>query len=240
MRMIALRLIPALAVLSGAACSLPALLHKNLDAIQASTAAITSNNDVVKQSTRMSEEGIKSFEGLRAPMESVASLNPTLKAVAALDAPMTQVAGLASGMRAVGGLQQPMARLADLQPSLEATAALAMPMERLATMRASLDAVAALRDPMASVAALRPQLADVADLGTAMHDLSALKQPLEQVAELRDPMIRLAALGAAFDHPIVFALLALAALVAWGGVTFIAVRLAIVSAAGRHARLPST
>jgi hypothetical protein len=164
MRTLALRLTAALAVLSGPACSLPTLLHKNLDAIRASTAAITSNNEVVKQSTRVSEDVIRSFEGLRAPMESVAGLNPTLKAVAALDAPMTQVAGLASGMRAVGGLQQPMLRLADLQPSLEATAALAPPMERLASMRASLDAVASLGDPMTSVAVLGPQLADVANL----------------------------------------------------------------------------
>jgi len=129
----------ALAALSGAACSLPTLLRKNLHAIEASTDTINSNSEVVKHSTSVSEEGIKSFEGLRGPMESMARLEPTLKSVAALDGPMSRVAGLAPSMREVASLQQPMTRLVGLQPSLDATAALGPSMDRVAAMRPSLD-----------------------------------------------------------------------------------------------------
>src|SRR5262245_8785073 len=121
------RMILALAIVSGAACSLPTVLNKNLHAITASTAAISANNDVVKHSPSVTEAGIKSFEGLRKPMESLASLNPRLEAVAALDGPMRDVAGLkpdlkavaglAPQLQAVGGLGQPMTGLVNLKPS---------------------------------------------------------------------------------------------------------------------------
>jgi hypothetical protein len=39
------------------------LLQKNLAAIEASTASITANSDVVKHSTSVTEEGIKRFLG---------------------------------------------------------------------------------------------------------------------------------------------------------------------------------
>jgi hypothetical protein len=184
------RVMVALAALGGAACSLPTLLRKNLHAIEASTDTINSNSDVVKHSTSVSEEGIKSFEGLRGPMESMAKLEPTLKSVAALDGPMSRVAGLAPSMREVASLQQPMTRLVGLQPSLDATAALKAPMDELA----------------------------------------ALKGPLERVADLREPMTRLAALAVLLDRPILLAGFAVLGLAVWGGVTFLAVRLALLSA----------
>ena len=66
-------------------------------------------------------------------------------------------------------------------------------------------------------------------------ELAALKTPLEGVAELREPMTRLAML---LDHPILLAGLALLGLLVWGAVTFLAVRLALLSVAGgAHADL---
>jgi hypothetical protein len=53
----------ALIAISATACSLPMLLQKNLAAIEASTASITANSDVVKHSTSVTEEGIKRFLG---------------------------------------------------------------------------------------------------------------------------------------------------------------------------------
>jgi hypothetical protein len=224
------RVMVGLAALSGVACSLPTLLRKNLHAIEASTDTITKNSDVVKHSTSVSEEGIKSFESLRGPMESMAKLEPTLKSVAALDGPMSRVAGLAPSMREVASLQQPMTRLVGLQPSLDATAALGPSMDRVAAMRPSLDAVAALGDPMKNVAGLQPGLEAVAGLKAPMDELAALKGPLERVADLREPMTRLAALAVLLDRPILLAFLAVLGLAVWGGVTFLAVRLALLSA----------
>jgi hypothetical protein len=226
------RVIAALACLVGVACSLPTLLQRNLKAIEASTTAITANNEIVRRSTSVSEEGIRSFEGLRSPMESMAGLKPTLQAVAALDDPMGRVAGLAPSMQEVAGLRQPMTRLVDIRPSLDATAALGPSMDRVAAMRPSLDAVAGLGDPMMRVAELRPQLAAVADLRAPMDELGALRQPLERVADLREPMTRLAALGTALERPILLLAVALLGLGVWGVVTFLAVRLAILSASG--------
>jgi hypothetical protein len=54
-----------------------------------------------------------------------------------------------------------------------------------------------------------------------MERLSALEAPMTQVAEL----------GSIFNRPWLFAIVGLVALVAWGAVTFVAVKLAIVSAA---------
>ncbi len=230
------RAIGALAVLGSTACSLPMVLEKNLAAIQASTGAITANNEIVKRSTSVTEAGIKSFEGLKGPMEAVAGLNPTLESVAALDQPMMKVAGLGPSMEEVAGLQKPMTRLVDIQPSLDATAALGPSMDRLAQMRPSLDSVASLRDPMIAVASLQPQLGAVANLKRSMDDLTALRQPLERAADLRDPLMQVAALGAVINQPAVFVAAALVGLVLWGAVTFLAVRLAIVSAATAQAR----
>src|SRR5919109_1427107 len=101
------RLCALLTAIASAACSLPTLLQRNLAAIEASTATISSNSDVVKQSTSVSERGIKSFEDLRGPMESVAGLAPSLKEVAALAGPMNAVAKLDGPMKNVAGLGTP-------------------------------------------------------------------------------------------------------------------------------------
>lgn len=230
-----------LIALSASACSLPMLLQKNLAAIEASTATIAANNDVVKHSTNVTEQGIKSFEGLRGPMESVATLGPDLeevaalnqpmRAVAKLDDPMKKVATLAAPMREVAALERSMTRLADLDPSLNRTAALGPSMDLLSQMRPSLDEVAALRDPMIQVASLRTDLGAVADLRTPMTELTTLRQPLERVADLRQPLEGVAGLGRLLEHPLLIALLILVGLALWGAVTFVAVRLAIVSAA---------
>src|SRR5262245_65860548 len=81
-------------LLGSTGCSLVTVLNKNLDAINRSTAVISANSDVVKESTRVSEEGVKSFQELKKPMEGLASLNPRLEAVAALDKLMVDVASL--------------------------------------------------------------------------------------------------------------------------------------------------
>jgi hypothetical protein len=64
-----------------------------------------------------------------------------------------------------------------------------------------------------------------------MKELSALRDPLERVAALAEPMGRIAALGSLLDRPWLLIAAAVIGLAAWGGVTFLAVRLAIVSAA---------
>ena len=53
---------------------------------------------------------------------------------------------------------------------------------------------------------------------------------MERLAALEAPMTRVAELGAIFDRPWLFAVVGLVALAAWGAVTFVAVKLAIVSA----------
>lgn len=63
-----------------------------------------------------------------------------------------------------------------------------------------------------------------------MVKLAALQQPLERVGALGDPMSRLANLGAILDRPGLLIMIGLVALAAWFGVTFLAVRLAIISA----------
>ena len=95
---------------------------------------------------------------------------------------------------------------------------------------AFLFAVAALDAPMQRVAGLQPQLAAVADLRHSMDELATLREPMTQLARLREPMVRLGALSALLVHPYVLLGLALFALAAWAGVTFVAVRLAVLSA----------
>jgi hypothetical protein len=52
-----------------------------------------------------------------------------------------------------------------------------------------------------------------------------------RLAALEAPMSRLATAAALLDHPVLLVLMVLAALLAWGAVTFAAVRFAILSAA---------
>jgi hypothetical protein len=73
----------------------------------------------------------------------------------------------------------------------------------------------------------------VANLQPAMQELGRLRQPLERVGALTEPMNRLVAVAGILDHPVLLVLAALGALAAWGLVTFVAVRLAIVSASRR-------
>jgi hypothetical protein len=84
---------------------------------------------------------------------------------------------------------------------------------------------------MDQVGALEPRLRLVADLNAPMRDLGTLRDPLERVAALGEPMQRVAALGSIFNRPGLLIGLAILGLAAWGGVTFLAVRLAIISAA---------
>ena len=80
----------------------------------------------------------------------------------------------------------------------------------------------------------------VSDLGPQLQNVSGLREPLERVAALETPMSRLAALGSVLDRPLLLAGIGLLALAAWGGVTFLAVRFAIISAARAEAKLEAT
>ena len=197
----------SLTVVTG--CDLAALLKQNTRTVEASTEGIAANSRVVQRSTEVTQQLLPAMEGLVAPMNQVAGLRPTLASVAALDAPMSRVAALAS----------PMSRVAALDG----------PMTRVALMRSSLDGVSALSAPMERVASLRAELRAVAELQGSMRELATLHQPLVQVAELRRPMEQLAALNP-ISHPLGAIALAVLALAAWGGVTFFAVRFAVLSA----------
>jgi hypothetical protein len=74
-------------------------------------------------------------------------------------------------------------------------------------------------------------LAAVADLGPQLQNVGGLREPLDRVAALEAPMSRLAALGSVLDRPLLLIGVGLLALAAWGVVTFLAVRFAIISAA---------
>ena len=54
---------------------------------------------------------------------------------------------------------------------------------------------------------------------------------MERLAALEGPMTRVAELGSLISRPWLIAIAGLVGLLAWGAVTFVAVRLAIVSAA---------
>jgi len=89
------------------------------------------------------------------------------------------------------------------------------------------------------VSSLDVRLASVADLGPQLQQVGGLRQPLERVAALGDPMSRLAALGSILDRPLLLVAIGLVALAAWGAVTFLAVRLAILSASRTTSAAPS-
>ena len=77
---------------------------------------------------------LKAVSELEAPMEQVAALNPTLKAVAALDAPLKNVAEL----------KTPMEQVAALDPTLKAVAALDAPLKNVAELKVPLVALGAM------------------------------------------------------------------------------------------------
>ena len=86
-----------------------------------------------------------------------------------------------------------------------------------------------LRGSLDIVAGLDPQLASVAGLQPAMQELGQLREPLERVAALEAPMSRLARLLWCWIGPFCSRSGTVRA-AAWGVVTFVAVRLAIISA----------
>ena len=63
-----------------------------------------------------------------------------------------------------------------------------------------------------------------------MQELGQLREPMERVAMLEAPMSRLASAALVLDRPFLLVVLALCGMVLWGLVTYVAVRLAIVSA----------
>jgi hypothetical protein len=83
---------------------------------------------------------------------------------------------------------------------------------------------------MERVASLEPSLVAVADLKSSMDQLASLREPMENVAALREPMNNLGSLTGLAAHPLRLVLIALAGLAVWAGVTFVAVRLAVLSA----------
>jgi hypothetical protein len=219
------------AVLATTGCSLATSVRRNTDAIAMSSSAIGTNTRAVTDSTTATGSLVPALEGverLRGPMESVAALDPT--GGGGLERADDRVAALDTSMRALADLQAPMTRLVGIAPGLDATAALGGPMMQLASMRPSLDAVAGLQGSLDRVAGLESQPASVAALQRSMQQLSTLREPLERVAELDAPMSRIAELGSLLDRPWLLLAAAVAALAAWGVVTYLAVRLAVLSA----------
>jgi hypothetical protein len=223
--------------LCGSGCALSRSVRQNTDAIGGSTSAIAGNTEAIRASTAATGNLVPALQGverLRGPMESVAALDPTLRGVAALREPMGSVAALDPSMRALAALGTPMTQLVAIRPGLEATAALGPSMDRLAGMRPSLEAVAGLHQSLDRVASLDQELASVAGLKGSMDQLGQLREPMQRLAALEAPMARVAAFGSVltvFNRPWLLVLIGLVALGAWGGVTFVAVKLAIVSAA---------
>src|SRR4030095_1947266 len=101
------------------------------------------------------------------------------------------------------------------------------PLTRVADMRSSLESVASLRGSLDQVSQLEPRLRAVAELGAPLQQVSALRAPLEQVGTLTAP---LSAVTSLLNRPLLLLVIALVGLAAWGLVTFLAVRFAIVSA----------
>ena len=208
-------------------------IRQNTEAIGRSSTAIDTNTKAIAESTSGTTSLIPALQGVQrldGPMRSVAALDPTMRSVAALSEPMSRVALLDPSMRALAELQQPMTRLVEIRGPLDAVSALGGPMTRVADMRESLDAVASLRDSLDQVSPARTATGRGCKPSGTDGEARALRQPLEQVGALAGPMSRLAALTSILDRPMLLIAMALAALAAWGLVTFLAVRMAIVSA----------
>ena len=69
-----------------------------------------------------------------------------------------------------------------------------------------------------------------------MDKLAQLQQPLERVGELRDGLAAVGGLTSILQRPLLLVFVGLLALLAWGVVTFLAVRFAIISARASDAR----
>ncbi len=138
---------------------------------------------------------LKAVSELEAPMEQVAALNPTLKAVAALDAPLKNVADLKTPMEQVAALDPTLTAVAALDAPLKNVAQLKTPMEQVAALDPTLKAVAALDAPLKNVAQLKTPMQQVAALDPTLKAVAALDAPLKNVAELKAPLVALGAMA---------------------------------------------
>ena len=89
---------------------------------------------------------------------------------------------------------------------------------------------------LAEVAALRPVLDSVAQLRGTLASVAALREPLESLGRLEPPLTSLAGAARLIDHPVWIIVGLVATILAWGVVTFVAVRLAIGGALARGVR----
>jgi hypothetical protein len=94
-----------------------------------------------------------------------------------------------------------------------------------ATVDASRESSEAMRTSPAAIAA------ESSGLSEPILRLPDMRTGHEETAAPEQPVSRLAALGATLDRPLLLAGLTGLGLTLWGGVTFVAVRLAIASAA---------
>src|SRR5688572_3628734 len=197
-----------------------------LRAVQRTPAAIESNTGVLRGVERSITEltpALQRVAVLEGPLTEVSNLDSTLARVAGLQSSLVGVADLGSVLQRVAALQQPLVDVGGLRPSLERTSALGPQLARVAALAGSLENVAELRAVLDSVARLRETLASVA----------ALREPLESLGRLEPPLTSLAGAARLLDHPIRIVIGGIVALLAWGVVTFVAVRLAIGGALAR-------
>jgi hypothetical protein len=79
-------------------------------------------------------------------------------------------------------------------------------------------------------------LDSVAQLQSTLASVAALREPLESLGRLEPPLTSLAGAARLIDHPMRILVIGVIALLAWGLVTFAAVRLAIGGALARGVR----
>ena len=171
--------------------------------------------------------------GRRAVRETmrVAAWSP-VKGFAELRDADGRVAGIDTSMRALAELQTPMSAVVEIVLDWKATAA-GGPYWIAGAHASELEAVVACSRRRSS-SGLETQLAAVANLSGSMDQLAQLREPMDRLAGLEAPMARLAGLSSLLDRPGRLILFSLIALLGWGIVTFLAVRLAIVSAGRRR------
>src|SRR5205085_1120950 len=103
-----------------------------------------------------------------------------------------------------------------------------------AAIRESTMATTALVPALQGVNGLRAPLESVAALSPTLQGVASLREPMTRVAALDAPMSQLAALGTILNRPLLLVGIGALALAAWGLVTFVAVRFAILSASRAH------
>ncbi|MGC4081495.1 MAG: hypothetical protein QM736_05100 [Vicinamibacterales bacterium] len=221
------------AVLASTGCSTVTAIRENTKAIAGSTASITTNTTAIQQSTAGTTQLVPALQGvtrLEQPMTSLARLDQPMRDVAALSDPMARVAALDPIHQVGGGVE----RTDVAARNTRAAARCGVEAEWTDDARRR-DA----REPRVGRLAARLARSGVGTRADAevggrlrgpMEQLSALRAPLEQVGSLAGPMGQLAGLTALLERPVLLIVIALAALAAWGAVTFVAVRMAIISA----------